>query len=84
MNDTQTSYLPISTDARENYGCLLDTVDLSCAQNTEIAITGAKYGKYFNACSECCTPSSNDCFETMADNSPAKWEALKVLGLRLN
>ena len=68
------------TDAYSNYGCLGDTITLSCDDEKTIFVSSADYGQYALACDDdaCCSPQAEDCTELVEDNRPADWALLKV------
>ena len=80
MYCTSTANSSTRTDAYSNYGCLGDTITLSCDDEKTIFVSSADYGQYALACDDdaCCSPQAEDCTELVEENRPADWALLKV------
>ena len=69
------------SDLSEAYACNLDIMNLTCAPNKAINVTSASYGQYdvSGDCDvdQCCVPKPTDCTESLQENHPVDWAALK-------
>ena len=66
------------------FQCAPNYITLQCPFQSSIFVTSAYYGQYRHECTQedqlqCCPPNLvKDCMESMEDNEPVDWAALKV------
>ena len=66
------------------YQCAPDVITLECPGENSILVTSAFYGHHRHECTQedrlCCPPNLvRDCIESMEENEPLDWAALKAI-----
>ena len=68
-------------DQYTSFGCISDTIPLSCSDAKKIFVNYAVYGKlYYDCATGCCPPVPGyDCVESVEESRPQDWLALKAM-----